>query len=471
MKLSQIKNRLKTTRAVSTEQGDISITVNQGEQENPAVDPAASMPPELTDPSASIADQPEVTDTLAEVDSDKADVLNEAETTAEVNDLDAGIDAGEEAIETLESYRAHIHQLNKSGMPITLATIESFTIGIEHAVGRFNISAAEFGIPSTESFSCNPSASLEALDKQIVASMEGISDSISAWYNEMDSKLFELFNGVERNFKKQIERLQVLRKHGEDYKNVKLSGQKITDTKILGKIRGITSKGTGAAQVLAGLKLSNAAMVDTVTNRIPQIDKLVEALIKEAVESDKSIADLVNEFQDKAAQIVYADSTSLVMLPSGWQAIRDLFGGASKKTFAVREYNSKDVPSEVEALSPQQFNAAVDDTVAAFQKILAAHNQIVSTRKEVSNLIKSKLDAAIKGKREAAVNASNDADSISEEAAGIKLKKIRSFIRNTHQIETMLFTGARWTAPAVVDFLTKNAGVIEDAYSAPGADA
>lgn len=510
MKISQIRGKLIAARTPSTEQGDISITVNQGEQDNPAVDAEAGLPPELSDPTASIADQPEVTDTLAEVDSDKADDLGAMDASAEMSDAEAGIAAGEEAVETLESYRAHIRALKKSGMPVSLATIESLNIGIEHAVGRFNLKAAEVGVPSTESFAANPAASLEALEKVITVSQEGIIESINDFVLKWGHKFGDLVTGVKGGLQKQAKRLDEVINTAN---SLNVSGElpKITNKGVIDSVELVTLDSKSGAEVLKKLQDVNGGISDMFTNRIANVEKAVTAAITSIANDqgggtaqhdkqtvDKLRADLTN--------VLYADNRSIqfwvacspvaaVALGAGAAAVAadktavgvagGVVAGAMIGVMVGKAITGKAgtripapfrkkkpgvvVLTEIPALSPSEVVAAAKSTKEAIANTLTYKDTQAEMAKTLQSIIDTKFKAAEGKAYDDAVNAGSDDVSVDAESRSASLGYIRSIVRDMYSIESAIIKGVRYSTSGVVDYLVESTKLAQQAEKASAA--
>lgn len=508
MKLSHVKKRLVAARTVSTEQGDISITVNQGEQDNPAVDPAASMPPELTDPTAPIADQPEVTDTLSAIDSDKADDLAAADDIAEMSDAEAGIAAGEEAVETLESFRAHIHALKASGMPVSQATVEALTVGIEHAVGRFNIKAAEMGAPSTESFSANATASLESLEKAITVSQEGIIESINDFVLKWGNKFSDLITSVKGGLQKQAKRLDQVTATAN---SLNVSGElpKITSKGIIDSVELVTLDSKTGADVLKKLNDVNGGIQDMFTNRIANVEKAVNVAIESiasdggSLEHDKQVVD---KLRADLTNVLYADNRSIqfwvscspvatVALAGGAAAMAvdktavGIAGGAvagamigvmigkaitgKAGTRMPAPFRKKKpgvtVLSEIPTLSPSEVVAAAQSTKAAITATLAYKDTQSDMAKVLQGIVDSKFKAAKDKTYTEAETAGSDAESIDKESKAASLSYIRSIVRDMYSIESAIIKGVRYSTSGVVDYLVESTKVAQQAEKASDA--
>lgn len=512
MKLSQVKKRLVAARTVSTEQGDISITVNQGENENPAVDPAASMPPELTDPTASIADQPEVTDTLAEVESDKSDDLNAANDITEMSDAEAGIAAGEEAIETLESFRAHITALKTSGMPISTATIESLTIGIEHAVGRFNLKAAEMGAPSTEAYLANPKASLESLEKVITVSQEGIVESVNDFVMKWGNKFTDLILSVKGGLQKQSKRLDEVVTTAN---SINVSGElpKITNKGIIDSVELVTLDSKSGADVLKKLNDVNGGISDMFTNRIANVEKAVNTAIHSiandagggSAQHDKQTVD---KLRADLTNVLYADNRSIqfwvscspvaaVALAAGGAAMgvdktavgvaggvvagamigvmigKAITGKAGTRIPAPFRKKKPGVVilSEIPALSPSEVVAAAQSTKAAITATLAYKDTQSEMAKTLQSIVDTKFKAAEGKAYDDAVNAGADDVSVDAESRSAAMGYIRSIVRDMYSIESAIIKGVRYSTSGVVDYLVESTKVAQQAEKANSAAA
>lgn len=511
MKISQIRSKLLTTRQPSTEQGDISITVNQGEQDNPAVDAGAGMPPELTDPTASIADQPEVDDALAEVDSTANDDLGVADSSAEMSGAEEGIAAGEEAVETLESYRTHIRNLKKSGMPVSLATIESLNIGIEHAVGRFNLKAAEIGVPSTESFTANPAASLEALEKVITISQEGIIESVNDFVLKWANKFSDLITGVKGGLQKQTKRLDEVIKTAN---SLNVSGElpKITNKGVIDSVELVTLESKTGAEVLKKLQDVNGGIADMFTNRIANVEKAVTAAINSIANdagggSTQHDKQTVDKLRADLTNVLYADNRSIQfwvavspvatvalaggagLYASGDRTAIGVAGGAVAAAMigvmvgkAISGKAGTRMPApfrkkkagvvilkEIPALSPSEVIAAANSTKEAIAATLTYKDTQADMAKTLQNIVDTKFKSAEAQTYDKAVNAGSDAESIDNEGRSASLGYIRSIVRDMYSIESAIIKGVRYSTSGVVDYIvesTKLAQQVDKANSA-----
>lgn len=488
MKISQIRSKLLTTRQPSTEQGDISITVNQGEQDNPAVDAAAGMPPELTDPTASIADQPEVDDALAEADSDKTDMLNSTDAETEMTEAGIGADAAEEAVETLESYRSHVAKLRASGMPVSTATIEALTIGIEHAIGRFNITAAELGMPSTESFHANAPKSLVALENMITVSQEGIIDSLNDFFNKYISKYHDFVVGVQRSLTSQNKRLDKVIASATGIGAVS-NLPAITNKNVIDKVESIVLDSTSGSTALEKLKTVNGGIVDMFNTRINSVEaavvKAVEDIEKgasDAAVSDKLRADITN--------VLYADNrsiqfwTALTPMTStlmvgyitpviiGVKIFKTVFGKATTKQPAPFRKKKPGVVilSELPTLMPTEIIEAAKSTKEAVDAALAYKADESANVKKLKTILDGKFKEAEK-KQQVKEDAATDAEAGDDAAVkGGNLAYVRSITRDLYAVESAILRGVRFSVPGVVDYLVECVKIAQAAEKRDGSE-
>lgn len=488
MKISQIRSKLLATRTPSTEQGDIQITVNQGEQDNPAVDAGASMPPELTDPTASIADQPEVTDTLAEVDSDKSDMLDSTDAETEMSEAGFGADAAEEAVETLESYRAHVTKLRASGMPVSTATIEALTIGIEHAVGRFNLKASELGMPSTESFHANTPQSLAALEKMITVSQEGIIDSLNDFFNKYISKYHDFVVGVQRGLASQNKRLDKVIASATGIGAVS-NLPVITNKGVIDKVESIVLDSTSGATALDKLKTVNGGIVDMFNTRIDTVEaavvKAVEDIEKggsDAAVSDKLRADITNVLYADNRSIQFWTSltpmTSTLMVGSfipiiiGVKVFKTIFGKATTKQPGPFRKKKPGVVilSELPTLMPTEIIEAAKSTKEAVAAAMAYKAEESANVKKLKTILDSKFKEAEKKQQ---VKEDNATDAEAGDDAAIKggnLAYVRNITRDLYAVESAILRGVRFSVPGVVDYLVECVKIAQAAEKGASAE-
>lgn len=504
MKISSIRSKLLAARTVSTEQGDISITVNQGEQENPAVDETAGMPPELSDPTASIADQPEVDEALAEVDSDKADDFGTTEAESGMNDAEAGIDASEEAVNALESYRNHIVQLRKSGMPVSLATIESLTIGIEHAVGRFNLKAAELGMPSTESFNANSEKSLIALEKMITVSQEGVIDSFNDFVSKWANKFSDLVTGVKSGLQKQVKRLdEVERTAG----SLNFTGQlpAITSKSVIDSVELLTLDSKNTGEILRKLQDVNGGIADMFKSRIPTVEKSVTDAIN-SIASGVDDTQVVDKLRADITNVLYADNrsiqfwvcvtpaTGLALAAGAGAAAADptLIGKAGlvvagtiigvKIGKAITGKAGTKIPApfrkkkpgvvilkEISALTPSEVITASKSTKEAIAATLTYKDSQAEMAKLLQGIVDTKFKNAENESRQKELEATSYEEGDAQGSKTVAFSYIRGIVRDMYSIESAIIKGVRYSTSGVVDYLVESTKLAQQAEKAASA--
>ena len=352
MKTSAMKALLAKKRAPGLEQGDIQITVNQDGKETDGVDLGASAPPELTDPEAPIADQPEVGEVLDADNTAENDELEAGEADAELQEGDEAISAGEEAVEALEAYRQEVRRLIDSKMPVSQLTVEALHVGIESAMAKWNVSAAEMGIPSVESFSANTTASLVAMEQQIVASMEGIIDNIDGFIRKQFNNVVDLFVGVKRNLEKEKTRLQAVAGSVKGVGFVK-ELPAITNVKIIDRVETVTLDAKNSRAVLGNISELSNSTSEVFRNRFKQVevatDKVTTTILNYQYSEDDTarapVEKAIEEYRKDITNVVYADGKTIAFwaacsptkatLLAGFVALTGGAAAAAKTAVAV----------------------------------------------------------------------------------------------------------------------------------------
>lgn len=504
MKTSVLKSALLKKRA-SMEQGDISIVVNQDGKETDGVDPAASMPPELTDPTASIADQPEVDEAVAPATTDDAATLDEGDIGGQIAQDDAGVQEGEDALEAMESYLGTIRRLRAERMPVSQASIEALNVGIDAALGRWNITAREIGImPSHESFAANPMASLESMEKELVASMEGIADKINDFVRENISRVADVVVGMQRSAAKQKARLEAVVKSAQAA--TKFDGfEDITNKKIISEVELIIQNGTNSAAVAGKIGDINASIIDFFNSRSDQIRaaavKALEA-IKVSGGDPRKEKSIVETFRADVTKLVTADnretSFMFTISPAQWTLLLGGFaaGGAGAALTAVAGVGAGTVSilggiirsitsqathvtpstmrdkkpgsavlSKIMVLEPKDAITAAQSTAAMLDAVAKYAIDKTANAKKLQGIVTSVLsDQSFKEEGEDYVKKNPD---YVEETGGDgdnaamnisdSVKLVRTFVRDTYMIETAMVRAIRQSSVGLVDYLVEGA--------------
>lgn len=345
MKTSQIKALIKKRATASLEQGDISIVVNQDGASTDGVDVNASEPMSLTEPDLSIADQPEVDAVVGASETADASQLDEGNIDGDIQDTDTSIGEGEEAIEALESYLTHVRTLKASGMPISAATVESLHLGVSAALGRWNTSAAEIGIPSQESVAVNQVASLEAMEAELVATMESLGEKVEELVGQHGEQVGNLLGGVKTSLGKQVARLDAA----------------IASAKRLGDKSAIGNVNSGAAITL-GAKSSADALkgIVAISDTVSDIISAKLAAAGSAGSEDETVAALLGNDSAKRFWSSYATT----------QKGNSLGGDAVHKAIAA---TAVDVNGDVVAIDPQDVVEAAEKLKSAIESVVAAN--------------------------------------------------------------------------------------------------
>lgn len=482
MKTSAMKALLAKKRTPSLEQGDIQITVNQDGKETDGVNLGASEPPELTDPTASIANQPEVGEVLDAGNTDENAMLDEQNIEGDAAAADAAVTEGEETLETLETYRLEVRRLIDAQMPVSQATVEALHVGVESAMAKWNISAAEMGIPSVESFTANPIASLEAMEREIVVSQEGIVDSINDFVNKLGNKLQDFIVGVKRNLEKEKGRLATVVQRADALATVK-QVPNITNKKIIDNIELAVQDAKNSAAVLANLNSINSGIAGAITNRADDVAKAVDTLIGKVAAAGNTGDGLdgrfADEFRNEITNILFADNNMIKFWVwakpvtanffSNWAFLasvaKELMDVVTYKTPAL--WRSKRpgaaILKEVPALLPRDAKAAAGNTIQAIDAALKHREDYSGTAKKLQAMLDNKFKAA-----------EGDARSQGDKKVGKNLNEVRTMVRIMYDIEYAILKGVRYSVPGTVDYIIESLKLAEQADkagSAPAAEA
>ncbi len=492
MKTSVLKSALLKKRA-SMEQGDISIVVNQDGKETDGVDPAASMPPELTDPTASIADQPEVNEAVAPATTDDAATLDEGDIAGQMAQDDAGVQEGEDALEAMESYLGTIRRLRAERMPVSQASIEALNVGIDAALGRWNITAREIGImPSHESFAANPMASLESMEKELVASMEGIADKINDFVNKNTSRLFDLIDNIGRTAVKQKARLakvvQVARTASSNAEY-----QPITKPKIIDGIELVAQDGKSSGDVAKNIAMLSESTIEFFDKRLETVQTAtIKAIntIKEkggTPEADKIASE---QFREDVTNLMFADNrkiTFVTALSAAQVAVGATTGyiGVAINTVIIastiyKAMTDKALYKVPSFLRKKKAGTAVLNQVPALTPADAIRvaEELGRMLDAVANYAKNKNSSAKKlisivdyefkqpnahgaeqaGKDYVAKNplSTQDADEVASSIRA-SMGYVRKLLREMYWLEGALIRGVRYSIPGVVDYVVESA--------------
>lgn len=516
MKTSAMKALLAKKRAPGLEQGDIQITVNQDGKETDGVDLGASAPPELTDPEAPIADQPEVGEVLDADNTAENDELEAGEADAELQEGDEAINAGEEAVEALEAYRQEVRRLIDSKMPVSQLTVEALHVGIESAMAKWNVSAVEMGIPSVESFSANTTASLEAMEQQIVASMEGIIDSIDGFIRKQFNNVVDIFVGVKRNLEKEKTRLSAVTGNLRGIGFVK-EVPAITNAKIIDRVETVTFDAKNSSEVAKRINDFSASTVSVFNGRFDQVEaatnKVVNTIVNYKYSEDDTktpVEQAIEQYRKDITDVVYADGKSIVFwaacsptknailslftmgaanvagsaltaAAAGTAATAGQVGGAAAlyigtnvggaayvasklmdKIFTEattkmpgpfrKKKAGAPVLSEIPALIPQDVEKVVAGINTMIDSVISANADKNKTTDAMVKMIDSKT-------KEAETDAKRDGSKSKAKEFG----ELRSLMRNMYGIESAILRGARYSIPGLVDYVVESVKLAEKA--------
>lgn len=479
MKTSAMKALLAKKRTPALEQGDIQITVNQDGKETDGLDVGAVAPPELTDPTAPIAEQPEVDDVLDAGNTDENATLDEGNIEGDAAAADTAITEGEETLETLETYRLEVRRLIDAKMPVSQATVEALHVGVEAAMAKWNISAAEMGIPSVESFTANPVASLEAMEREIEVSMEGIIDSVNDFVSKLGNKMTDFVIGVKRNLEKEKGRLAAVMQRADALATVK-QVPNITNKKIIDNVELAVQDAKNSAAVLANLNSVNSGIASAITNRADEVAKAIEQTIAKIIESGNNNTGLdgriADEFRGQITNILFADNNMIkfwvwakpvsVQFFGNWayfaSIANELMDMVTYKTPAI--WRSKRVGTailkEVPALLPRDAKAAAVSTTAAIDAALKHREEYASISKKLQTMVDSKFK-----------DAATDAKEQGDKKIGRNLNAVRNVVRIMYDIEFAILKGVRYSVPGTVDYIIESLKLAEQADGATAAPA
>lgn len=387
---STMKNiRARTLNKVAVEDHDVNISVSQDNDQGNPDEAEVNVSSDGADPEIDL-DKLKADDGEADKEAEIEQAVADAQQAASIDDIASAVD-------TLESAKVIIQGM-KQGRAPSQHTLEALQLTINSALAK---SSRSVSVPSIESLVLDRQYSLESLERELTASMEGLLDDVKIWVNKqidtVDSKFNwnKLYTTISASVVKTKEMAakyeDLAPKDSREYK-VPLQGDHLA----------FLAHAETAADIASVWDDYCNGLNKVITGGLANLDTAVKANLQEIVRGKKTKDEIAKDFFSRLISVIHIDGS---YIGYGWKntvgnKIRKIFKRHMRweaATFADDKYAKV---TGVWAMPPSDIGKGGDKFKALVDSAIAYEKDMPNRREAMRKLIVNAIDQASKSQED-----------------------------------------------------------------------
>lgn len=397
--LANIRNRVKTSTP-STEDHDVNISVSQDNDQGETDDTNVDLPGDGTDPEINIDD-------LNSGKEDKEQEIEQAVTDAQQA---ASIDDIATAVDTLESALVIVRKMKKEGN-LNRHALEAIQLTIDTALMGRNRSVS---VPSIESIVLDRHSSLESLEAEITASMEGMLDDVKIWVNKQVDTINSKFNW-NKLYTSISQAIAKTKETAAKYEALAPADSKEYKVPLKGDHLAYLAHAETAADIADVWKDYCNGLSQVLTGGLANLDTAIKGNLEEIVRGKKSTDEIAKDFFRRLLSVIHIDGS---YIGYGWKntvgnRIRKILKRHMKWEAATFADEKMVKVTGVWAMPPSDVGTSADLFKGLVDKAIAFEKDMPARREAMRKLIVKSIEDASKSQEDKKVsNAIKDVKNI-----------------------------------------------------------